>query len=63
MEQGLRASNDRLKRVLAGSEVRLQASETKNETLIELALFKDEATEMLVHDLKNPLAVIISNYE
>ena len=41
----------------------MQASETKNETLIELALFKDEATEMLVHDLKNPLAVIISNYE
>lgn len=63
MEQGLRASNERLKRVLAGSEVRLQESVTKNESLVELALFKDEATEMLVHDLKNPLAVIISNYE
>jgi signal transduction histidine kinase len=63
MEQGLRASNDRLKRVLAGSEVSLQESVTKNETLVELAQFKDEATELLVHDLKNPLAIIMSNYE
>lgn len=63
MEQGLRASNEQLKRVLATSEVRLQESVEKNEDLVELGLFKDEATEMLVHDLKNPLAVILSNYE
>jgi PAS domain S-box-containing protein len=49
MELGLRESNARLKQSAT--------------TLIELGRFKDEVSAMLVHDLKNPLSVIVSNYE
>lgn len=63
MEQGLRESNEQLKRVVASRELSLRESVTKNDDLVELGRFKDEVTAMLVHDLKNPLAVIVSNYD
>jgi len=63
MEQGLRASNLRLKEVVATGELLLRQSTDKNDSLVELGQFKDEVTEMIVHDLKNPLAVIFANYD
>jgi len=63
MEQGLRESNKRLKGVVASRDRQLRESSVKNETLVELARFKDEVASMIVHDLKNPLAVVIANYD
>ncbi len=63
MEHGLRESNQRLKSVVASGERLLRASNVKNDTLAELGRFKDDVAAMIVHDLKNPLAVIISNYD
>lgn len=63
MEHGLRESNRWLKGVVASGERLLRASNVKNDTLEELGRFKDDVAAMIVHDLKNPLAVIISNYD
>jgi PAS domain S-box-containing protein len=77
MEQGLRGSYHRLKQLVAARDVRLRAYSDKidtlarnndaltgkNDTLIELGRFKDEIAAMIVHDLKNPLSVIVANYE
>jgi PAS domain S-box-containing protein len=62
MERGLRESNLRLKQLAASREALLRESAVKNEALIELGRFKDDVAAMIVHDLKNPLAVIVSNY-
>ena len=63
IEQALRESVDRLKQLLESRELLLRDSTIKNETLVELGRFKDEAAAMIVHDLRNPLAVILSNHE
>jgi PAS domain S-box-containing protein len=63
MEQGLRGSNERLKRVVMSGKVQLRESSVRNNTLVELGRFKDEVAAMIVHDLKNPLSVIVANYD
>jgi PAS domain S-box-containing protein len=63
MEQGLRDANEQLKRLVASREDLLRESSLKNDTLVELGRFKDEATALIVHDLKNPLSVIVANYD
>lgn len=63
MEQGLRESNEYLRRVVATRESMLRESVFKHDTLVELGRFKDEVVAMIVHDLKNPLSVIVSNYD
>lgn len=63
MERGLRQSNQRLQHVVTNGEVLLHESTVKNDALVELGRFKDEVAAMIVHDLKNPLAVIVSNYD
>jgi|GEM_PF-234331 len=63
MEQGLRQSIERLKGLAESRELLLRDSTVKNDTLVKLGRFKDEATAMVVHDLKNPLAVVLSNYD
>jgi PAS domain S-box-containing protein len=63
MEQGLRKSNDRLKQVVKSREIKLRESSIKNDTLSELGRFKDEVAATIVHDLKSPLSVIVSNYD
>jgi len=63
MEQGLRASNDLLKRAVSMRDKDLRETMLKHETLVELDRFKDEVTATLVHDLKNPLSVIVANYD
>ncbi len=40
---------------------RHQALSRRNEELVELQRFRDEMSSTLVHDLKNPLAVILAN--
>jgi two-component system, sensor histidine kinase and response regulator len=37
--------------------------EQRNERLIELQRFRDEMAELIVHDLKNPMSVIMANLE
>lgn len=46
-------------------EIGIQAEELKvsNQKLIELGRFKEDMTSMIVHDLKNPLSVIIKSNE
>ncbi|MBO3697679.1 ATP-binding protein [Roseivirga sp. E12] len=46
-------------------EIAIQAEELKanNEKLVELGQFKEDMTSMIVHDLKNPLSVIIRSGE
>jgi PAS domain S-box-containing protein len=63
MEHGLRESNKRLKGVVANRDQQLRESSIKHETLVELGRFKDEVASMIVHDLKNPLAVVVANYD
>lgn len=63
MEQGLRESNKRLKGVVASRDRQLRESGARNETLVELGRFKDEVASMIVHDLKNPLSVVVANYD
>ena len=63
MEEGLRESVSRLKQAGASRELLLRASAVRNDTLVELGRFKDELAAMLVHDLNNPLAVILANYD
>jgi PAS domain S-box-containing protein len=63
MEQGLRQSNERLKRAAVSHDVLMRESTDKNETLEELGRFKDEVAAMIVHDLKSPLSVIVWNYD
>ncbi|MDB4979659.1 MAG: sensory box histidine kinase [Myxococcales bacterium] len=63
MEQGLRESNKRLKGQVASRDRKLRESSAKNDTLVELARFKDEVASMIVHDLKNPLSVVVANYD
>ncbi|MDZ4693802.1 MAG: ATP-binding protein [Deltaproteobacteria bacterium] len=62
MEQGLRESNEWLKRVAASRETLLVETRAENTALVELGQFKDDVSAMLVHDLKNPLSVIVANY-
>jgi len=59
----LRESNARLGRAVASGERRLRECAAKNDTLVEEGRFKDEVAAMIVHDLKNPLAVIVANYD
>jgi PAS domain S-box-containing protein len=63
MEQGLRQANQRLKRVVASRGVLLRESTVEHDSLVELGRFKDEVAAMLVHDLKNPLSIIVLNYD
>ncbi len=63
MEQRLRDSNERLRRVVDSGNLLLRESKSKHETLVELGLFKDELADMIIHDLKNPLQVIMANYD
>jgi PAS domain S-box-containing protein len=63
MEQGLRESNMRLKGEVANRDQQLRESSAKNDTLVELVRFKDEVASMIVHDLKNPLSVVVANYD
>ena len=63
MEQRLRESNDQLKQLVTNGELLLHHSTVRHDTLVELGRFKDEAAAMIVHDLKNPLAAILSNYD
>jgi len=52
-----------LKEVVASGELLLRESANQNLLLAEAGRFKDELSAMIVHDLKNPLSVIVSNYE
>lgn len=63
MEEGLRQSNDQLRDLLEQREALLGATAIRNDSLVELAKHKDEVTAMIVHDLKNPLSVIVGNYD
>jgi PAS domain S-box-containing protein len=77
MEQGLRDSYHRLMQMMANRDAMLQACSDnnttlartndalsgKNDTLVELGRFKEEVAAMIVHDLKNPLSVIVANYD
>jgi PAS domain S-box-containing protein len=63
LEQALRDSNQRLRKEVEGREALLRESTVKNDTLVELGRWKDELAAMIVHDLKNPLSVIVSNYD
>ncbi len=63
MVEALHESNQRLEEMLASREVQLRESTVKNDSLVELGRFKDEVAAMIVHDLKNPLSVIVSNYD
>lgn len=63
MEEGLREANVKLKNVVASGEKLLRESASKNDLLAEAGRFKDELSAMIVHDLKNPLSVIVSNYD
>jgi PAS domain S-box-containing protein len=63
LEQGLRDANLKLKQVVASGELLLRESANQNTLLAEAGRFKDELSAMIVHDLKNPLSVIVSNYE
>jgi len=63
MEQGLRASNELLKRAALAREQDIRETARAHEHLVELDRFKDEITATLVHDLKNPLSVIVANYD
>jgi diguanylate cyclase (GGDEF)-like protein/PAS domain S-box-containing protein len=63
MAQGLRGANSRLKQMVVSRELLLHESSVKNDSLVELGRFKDEVAAMIIHDLKNPLSVILSNYD
>jgi diguanylate cyclase (GGDEF)-like protein/PAS domain S-box-containing protein len=63
MAQGLRDANSRLKQMVISRELLLHESSVKNDSLVELGRFKDEVAAMIIHDLKNPLSVILSNYD
>jgi PAS domain S-box-containing protein len=63
MEEGLREANLKLKNVVASGQKLLRESASKNDLLAEAGRFKDELSAMIVHDLKNPLSVIVSNYD
>jgi PAS domain S-box-containing protein len=63
MEEGLRQSNQLLKGLVWSREQLLRESAVKNATLTELGRTKDDVAAMIIHDLKNPLSVILSNYE
>jgi signal transduction histidine kinase len=55
IELGVRAA------ALLALRERHQALSRRNEELIELQRFRDEMSSTVVHDLKNPLAVILAN--
>lgn len=63
LEEGLRESNKQLAVMAESRDLLLRQSTVKNETLVELGRFKDEVAAMIVHDLKSPLSVIVSNYD
>lgn len=63
LEQGLRASNELLKQAALAREQDIHETARAHEHLVELDRFKDEITATLVHDLKNPLSVIVANYD
>jgi PAS domain S-box-containing protein len=63
IERGLRDSNQRLKSLVSSGEALLHQSTVKNDSLVELSRAKDDLAAMIVHDLKNPLAVILANYD
>lgn len=56
MEEGLRASNELLKRSAVLREKHIAATSAEHQALVDL-----NAT--LVHDIKNPLSVIVANYD
>jgi PAS domain S-box-containing protein len=61
--QGLHEALRRLEEAATSRELQLRASTARNHTLIELGRFKDELASMLVHDLNNPLSVVLANYD
>ena len=61
--QGLQEALGRLQDSATSRDLLLHASTARNDTLIELGRFKDEVATMLVHDLTNPLSVILANYD
>jgi diguanylate cyclase (GGDEF)-like protein/PAS domain S-box-containing protein len=63
MEQALRESVGRLKQLVESRERLLRDSTVMNDRLVELARFKDEVAAMIVHDLRNPLSVMLLNYD
>jgi PAS domain S-box-containing protein len=63
MEQGLRAANTHLEGEIAENAVLLRRSAEQNDLLVALGRAKEEVSSMLVHDLKNPLSVIVANYD
>lgn len=63
MEQNLVASNTALNAAIETHDAELREAAERQESLVDLGEFKDEVTAMLVHDLKNPLSVILTNYD
>jgi len=63
MEQRLRVYNETLKAEATKRETVLHETRVENRQLTELGRAKDDIAAMIIHDLKNPLSVIISNYE
>jgi PAS domain S-box-containing protein len=61
--QGLLEAIHRLEEAASGRELQLRVSTARNHRLIELGRFKDEIATMLVHDLNNPLSVVLANYD
>ena len=63
MEEGLRTANEGLRRTVKSSEDDLVASSLRHDSLLELGKMKDDLALMVVHDLKGPLSVILTNYD
>lgn len=63
MESGLRKTNEALARDVSEGVIELNASKLRHERQVQLAHFKDDLSAMIVHDLKGPLSVIVTNYD
>lgn len=63
----LEAENRRLEQVVAERTIEIEEQKDelkeKNQKLVELDQFKQDMTSMVVHDLKNPLSIIIQKGE
>ena len=62
-EQGLRRTNHDLGLLLARRGRSLQEATLENQGLHEQSRLKDELAAMVVHELKNPLSVIVANHD
>ena len=62
-EKRLSHTANRLREVAEQRAEKLDTAERTNATLLDQQRFKDEMSNLLVHDLKSPLSVIIANHD